>query len=152
MTVKLPMGMTVDVYNLPDDFEAQVQQAFAEYTSGTSKDYTYQDKLCFIDLAAEYLHGGKSEEVAVRQLMHDKFDDELDDQGRFADETDYYTIEFMEWCYQEGAESQELHSRTFEGVKDHHDREKIEEMLVRFIKAVIDYEKEYTDEQRFNKS
>lgn len=142
MTVNLPMGMTVDVYNLPDDFEIQVQQAFAEYTSGTSKDYTYQDKLCFIDLASNYLHGGKSSDEAVRQLMHDKFDYELDDQGRFADETDYYSTEFMEWCYEEGAESQKLHSRTFEGVKDHHDREKIEEMLVRFIKAVIDYEKE----------
>ena len=142
MTVNLPMGMTVDVYNLPDDFEIQVQQAFTEYTSGTSKDYTYQDKLCFIDLASKYLHGGKSSEEAVRQLMHDKFDYELDDQGRFADETDYYSIEFMEWCYQEGAESRELHSRTFEGVENHHDREKIEEMLVRFIKAVIDYEKE----------
>ena len=74
--------------------------------------------------------------------MHEKFDYELDDQGRFADETDYYSIEFMEWCYEEGAESQKLHSRAFKGVKDHHDREKIEEMLVRFIKAVIDYEKE----------
>ena len=142
MTVNLPMGMTVDIYNLPDDFEIQVQQAFTEFTSGTSKDYTYQDKLYFIDLASKYLHGGKKPEEAVRQLMHDKFDYELDDQGRFADETDYYSTEFMEWCYEEGAESQKLHSRTFAGVKDHHDREKIEEMLVRFIKAVIDYEKE----------
>lgn len=141
MTVNLPMGMTVDVYNLPDDFEIQVQQAFSVYTSGTSKDYTYQDKLCFIDLASKYLHGGKSEEEAVRLLMHDKFDYELDDQGRFADETDYYSIEFMEWCYQEGAESQKLHSRTFKGVENYRDREQIEEMLVRFIKAVIDYEK-----------
>lgn len=141
MTVNLPMGMTVDVYNVPDDFEIQVQQAFAEYTSGTSKDYTYQDKLGFIDLASKYLHGEKESYKAVRQLMHDKFDYELDDQGRFADETDFYSIEFMEWCYEEGAESQKLHSSKFEGVKNHHDREKIEEMLVRFIKAVIDYEK-----------
>lgn len=147
MTVNLPMGMTVDVYNLPDDFEAQVQQAFAEFTSGTSKDYTYQDKLRFIDLASKYLHGEKSSEKSVRQLMHDKFDFELDEQGRFADETDFYSIEFMEWCYEEGAASQKLHSRTFEGVKNHHDREKIEEMLVRFIKAVIDYEKEVIDER-----
>lgn len=142
MTVNLPMEMTVDVYNLPNDFEIQVQRAFADFTSGTSKDYTYQDKLRFIDLASEYLHGEKNSDEAVRKLMHDKFDYELDDQGRFADETDYYCTEFMEQCYQDGAESQRLHSRTFEGVKNHHDREKIEEMLVRFIKAVIDYEKE----------
>ncbi len=142
MTVNLPMKMTVDVYNLPDDFEIQVQQAFTEFTCGTSKDYTYQDKLYFIDLASKHLHGEKPSEESVRQLMHDKFDYELDECGRFADETDFYSIEFMEWCYQEGAENQKLHSRTFEGVKDHHDREKIEEMLVRFIKAVIDYEKE----------
>lgn len=142
MKVNLPMGMTVDVYDLPDDFEIQVQQAFTEFTYGTSKDYTYQDKLYFIDLASKYLHGGKKPEEAVRQSMHEKFDYELDDQGRFADETDFYSIEFMAQCYEEGAENQKLHSRSFEGVKDHHDREKIEEMLVRFIKAVIDYEKE----------
>ena len=139
MIVKLPMNMEVDVYNLPDDFEIQVQQAFTEFTSGTSKDYTYQDKLYFIDLASKHLHGDRKYDEAVRQLMHDKFDYELDDQGRFADETDYYCTEFMEQCYQEGAESQKLHSRSFEGVKDHHDREKIEEMLVRFIKAVIEF-------------
>jgi len=144
MTVNLPMKMIVDVYNLPDDFEIQVQKAFAEFTSGTSKDYTYQDKLSFIDLASEYLHGKKDPDEAVRKLMHDKFDYELDEQCRIADETDFYSTEFMEWCYQEGAESRELHSRSFEGVKNHHDREKIEEMLVRFIKAVIDYEKERT--------
>ena len=142
MTVNLPMGMTVDVYNLPDDFEIQVQQAFAEFTHGTHRDYTYQDKLCFIDLATDYLHGKLLPSGAVKKLMIEKFEYELDEQGRFADESDYYTQEFMEWCYEEGAENQKLHSRTFAGVKDHHDREKIEEMLVRFIKAVIDYEKE----------
>lgn len=149
MTVNLPIGMTVDVYNLPDDFETQVQNAFAEFTEGTHRNYTYQDKLTFIDLASEYLHGKKNSDEAVRKLMHDKFDYELDDQGRFADETDFYSTEFMEWCYEEGAESQKLHSRTFEGVNDHHDREKIEEMLVRFIKAVIDYEKIKATENRF---
>ena len=140
MIVKLPMDMKVDVYNLPKDFEKQVQEAFAKFTTGTAKDYTYQDKLYFIDLATKYLHGDREEDTAVRKLMIDYFEAELDEYGRIANEDDYFSIEFMEQCYQNGAESQRLHSQHFEGVKDHHDREKIEEMLVRFIKAVMDYE------------
>jgi hypothetical protein len=139
LIVKLPMGMTVDVYNLPEDFEEQVQKAFGEFTTGTAKDYTYQDKLCFIDLAIKDLHGDRQSDKAVRKLMIDYFEAEIDEQGRIANEDDYYSIEFMEWCYQSGAESQKLHSSAFEGAKDYHDREKIEEMLIRFIKAVVEF-------------
>lgn len=139
MICKLPMNIEVDIYNLPEDFEKQIQAKFAEYTKGTAKDYTYQDKLCFIDLVTKSLHGDMQEDKAVRKLMIDKFEFELDEQGRFADESDYYTQEFMEYCYQAGVENQRLHSRTFEGVRSYHDREKIEEMLVKIIKAVIEF-------------
>lgn len=141
LTVSLPKGLTVDVYDLPEDFESQVQKAFSEFTQGTAKDYTFMDKLRFIDLASYYLHGGKDEEEAVRELIHNKLDYELDEFGNFPDESDYLSVEFMEMCYSEGRRSQRLDSDGFKDVDSYKDREQIEKMLLRFIKAVIDYER-----------
>lgn len=141
LTVSLPKGLIVDVYDLPEDFELQVQKAFSEFTKGTAKDYTFMDKLRFIDLASYYLHGGKSEETAVRELIHDKLDSDLDEYGTFPDESDYLSTEFMEMCYCEGRRRQRLDSDCFKDVDSYKDREQIEKMLLRFIKAVIDYER-----------
>lgn len=141
LTVNLPKGLIVDVYDLPEDFESQVQKAFNEFTEGTAKDYTFMDKLRFIDLASYYLHGGKDEETAVRELIHDKLDYDLDEYGTFPDESDYLSTEFMEMCYSEGRRSQRLDSDGFKDVDSYKDREQIEKMLIRFIKAVIDYER-----------
>lgn len=44
-TINLPRGLEVDIFNLPEDFKEQVEQAFREYTSGTAKAYMYADKL-----------------------------------------------------------------------------------------------------------
>ena len=142
LIVTLPKDLVVDVYDLPEDFEKQVQKAFAEYTELTASDYTYQDKLMFIDRAAYILHGEKEPEERVRELIHEKLDYDLDEYGSFPDESDYLSTEFMEWCFEEGRQSQRLHSQYFEGVEQHKDQEQIEKMLERFIKAVISYEKE----------
>lgn len=139
LIVNLPKGLVVDVYDLPEDFESKVQKAFNEFTEGTVKDYTFMDKLRFIDLASYYLHGGKVEETAVRELIHNKLDYDLDEYGTFPDESDYLSIEFMEMCYLEGRRSQRLDSDGFKDADSYKDREQIEKMLCRFIKAVIDY-------------
>lgn len=141
LTVSLPKGLIVDVYDLPEDFESQVQKAFSEFTEGTAKDYTFMDKLRFIDLASYYLHGGKDDETAVRELIHDKLDYDLDEYGTFPDETDYLSTEFMEFCYSEGRRSQRLDSDGFKDVDSYKDREQIEKMLLRFIEAVVSYER-----------
>lgn len=141
LIVILPKGLSFDVYDLPDDFESQVQKAFSEFTEGTAKDYTFMDKLRFIDLASYYLHGGKDEETAVRELIHNKLDYDLDEFGTFPDETDYLSTEFMEMCYSEGRRSQRLDSDGFKDVDSYKDREQIEKMLLRFIEAVVSYER-----------
>lgn len=140
LIVRLPKGLSVDVYNLPEDFEINVQKAFSEFTQGTAKDYTFMDKLRFIDLASYYLHGGVDEEEAVRELIHGKLDYELDEFGSFPDESDYLSVEFMEMCYSEGRKSQRLDSADFARVESYKDREQIEKMLLKFIEAVIGYE------------
>lgn len=139
LTVILPKGLSVDVYDLPHDFEEQVQKAFSEFTQGTAKDYTFMDKLRFIDLASYYLHGANGEEEAVRELIHNKLDYELDEFGNFPDESDYLSVEFMEMCYSEGRRSQRLDSDGFKYVDSYKDREQIEKMLLRFIEAVVSY-------------
>ena len=140
LIVRLPKGLSVDVYNLPEDFEINVQRAFSEFTQGTAKDYTFMDKLRFIDLASYYLHGAVDEEKAVRELIHGKLDYELDEFGSFPDESDYLSVEFMETCYSEGRKSQRLDSADFARVESYKDRELIEKMLLKFIEAVIGYE------------
>lgn len=140
LTVRLPRGLFFDVYDLPDDFEEQVQKDFSEFTKGTAKDYTFMDKLRFIDLASHYLHGGKSEEEAVRELIHNKLDYELNEFGNFPNESDYLSVEFMEMCYLEGRRNQRLDSDGFKDADSYKDREQIEKMLLRFINAVVSYE------------
>ena len=142
LTVTLPKGLIVDVYDLPENFESLVQKAFAEFTELTARDYTYQDKLMFIDRAAWFLHGRKEPEERVRELIHEKLDYELDEYCSFPDESDYLSTEFMEECFEEGRQSQKLHSQYFEGVEQHKDQEQIEKMLNRFIKAVILFEQD----------
>ena len=141
LIVILPKGLSFDVYDLPNDFEEQVQKAFSEFTQGTAKDYTFMDKLRFIDLASYYLHGGKDDEEAVRELIHNKLDYELNEFGNFPDESDYLSLEFMEMCYSEGRRNQRLDSDGFKDVDSYKDREQIEKMLLRFIEAVVSYER-----------
>ena len=139
LIVILPKGLSVDVYDIPDDFESKVKKAFGEFTQGTAKDYTFMDKLRFIDLATYYLHGAKADDEVVRKLIHEKLDYDLDEFGSFPDESDYLSVEFMEMCYMEGRRNQRLDSDNFANIECYKDREQIEQMLLRFIKAVIDY-------------
>ena len=141
MIINLPRGLDVDIDNVPDDFEEQVQKAFRNYTSGTDEKYTFQDKLCFIDLCVQYLHGNKDSDDAVMDLVKDSIESDLRN-GEFPQERDYYSLEYMEYCYNQGKESQRLHSKDLGGkYKDHHLEEKIEKLIIRILKAIIMWEK-----------
>lgn len=139
MIVKLPRYLEFDLDNLPDDFEEQVKKAFAEYTELTHRDYTFQDKLMFIDNAVNMLHGKDSAQDAVMELMKNTFEYEVSEYGHFPDESDFLNTEFMEVCYEAGRESQKMYSRYN---VERHTEEKIEKMLIRLINAVFSYEKE----------
>lgn len=138
MIINLPRNLSFDLDHLPEDFEEQVTRAFAEYTECTHPDYTFQDKLCFIDVAVRLLHGDKNDSKAVMELMKDTFEYQVSEYGTFPDESDFLTTEFMEYCYRQGKEDQRLYSRYD---VDRHDEEKIEKMLIRLIQAVLVYEK-----------
>lgn len=50
MNIILPRGVKIDIDHVPDNLEEIVQKSFGEYTHGTSRAYTYEDRLMYIDV------------------------------------------------------------------------------------------------------
>lgn len=138
MYITLPKGINIDTYNVPDDFELMVQEAFAKYTEGTNPKFMYEDKLCFIDLMANYLHHQDAKEKVNARIISE-FSYELTEYGEYTEESEFLTREFMEDCYEMGVDDAQLYSRDF-SQHDKYENEKIMRILCRAIKAVMDYE------------
>lgn len=139
-TINLPRGLEVDIFDLPEDFKEQVEQAFREYTSGTAKAYMYVDKLSFIDRCVEYLNGNEDSDDVVNTLVEEAIISEWRNSGEIIKEDDIYSIEFMEDCYREGKEDAKLNSRF--GTDDHHIYDQIQKVLVQVITIVMNYRNE----------
>lgn len=139
-TINLPRGLEVDIFNLPEDFKEMIEQAFREYTDGTAKDYTYVDKLGFIDRCIEYLNGNKDSNDIINDMVKETMCTSWDEYGKIVSEDDIYNIEFMEQCYSKGIEAARLES--YFGTDDHHIYEQIQKVLVRIITIVMNYEDE----------
>lgn len=139
-TINLPRGLEVDIFDLPEDFKEQVEQAFREYTSGTSKAYMYVDKLGFIDRCVEYLNGDEDSDDVVNSLVEETMIAEWRGNGEIIKEDDIYSFEFMEGCYRKGKEGAELNSHF--GTDDHHIYDQIQKVLVQVITIVMNYRDE----------
>ncbi|MCD7882514.1 MAG: hypothetical protein LUI87_02230 [Lachnospiraceae bacterium] len=133
--LEFPRGVQVDVFNPPEDFEEQIRKSFAGYTEGTNKDYTYQDKLAYIDLMRIYAHGEPDGEETAEEYITERFEYELHENGTFLKESDFRTTEVLSDMWERG--HLDLHA-SFTG--DHHIDERIQQLLVRAIKVVINYE------------
>ena len=144
MIVKVLDRLKVDLKEIPNDFDEQVKAAFGKYTTGTSKDFTYQDKLCFIDKIVENLHRAGDEWDAVKKYLMDRFVYDIDNGDGMPDTSDYDGIEALQDIYAKGREDGRLYYQ-FEdenGIKDHHIYDKVMELEYRAIKAVIEWEHE----------
>ena len=137
-TINLPRGLEVDIFDLPEDFKEQVEQAFREYTSGTAKAYMYVDKLGFIDRCVEHLNGDKDSDDVVNSLVEEAMIAEWRSNGEIIKEDDIYSFEFMENCYRKGKEDAKLNSHF--GTDDYHIYDQIQKVLVRIIRVVMNYE------------
>ena len=137
MIFKLTRGLTVDTDDIPEDFEAQIQKCFSEYTYGTAKEYTFEDKLRFIDLCVEAFHGNLDEDDAVMYLVKSSMEADLNE-GSFPQEDDYFSFEYMAYCYKEGRDSQRLQFGSYM-YNDRHLREDVEKLLIRIIETVISW-------------
>lgn len=136
-TINLPRGLEVDIFNLPEDFKEQVEQAFKEYTSGTSKAYMYVDKLGFIDRCVEHLNGDEDSDDVVNSLVEEAMIAEWRNNSEIIKEDDIYSIDFMEDCYRKGNEDARLNSHF--GTDDHHIYDQIQKVLVQVIAIVMNY-------------
>lgn len=137
-TINLPRGLEVDIFNLPEDFKEQVEEAFEMYTSGTAKAYMYVDKLGFIDRCVECLNGNEDSDDTVNTLVEEAMIAKWRDNGGIIKENDIYSFEFMKDCYRKGKEDARLNSHF--GTDDHHIYDQIQKVLVRIIKVVMNYE------------
>lgn len=63
--VKLPRGIEVDIFNLPEDFEEQIKESFRGYTAETAKEYRYCDKRTATEIECELVVNGLLEEVEI---------------------------------------------------------------------------------------
>lgn len=136
-TINLPRGLEVNIFNLPEDFKEQVEQAFEEYTSGTAKAYMYVDKLGFIDRCVEYLNGDENSDDVVNSLVEEAMIAEWRNNGEIIEKDDIYSLEFMEDCYRKGNEDARLNSHF--GTDDHHIYDQIQKVLVQVITIVMNY-------------
>ena len=134
MKVKFSSYLEIDTDHIPDDFDELVLKAFQKFTSGTSKDYTYQDKLAYIDVMRRCLHKAHDTEECVRHLMHEMLDYEVIEYGDIPNREDYLSVEFMTSCFDAGRTN--LYAQY---TRDHHVDEVIMQLLVRAIKVVINY-------------
>lgn len=134
MTVFLPRGLRIDLDHVPDDFDDLIVNAFLEYTEGTAMAYRYIDQLGFIDACVRLLKGNVSPETAVRQLLHDTIDYQLDEFGVFPSPSDF-DESFHVYCYNAGQRFSQLKSEYVQ--KGSTEDEKIMKLLCRIIKIVM---------------
>ena len=137
MIITLPRGVNIDIDNVPENLEEIVQETFAAYTTGTSRDYTYQDKLLFIDKMIENVHHADAERD-ITGLIVGTYKDEIDDQGRLMEPEEFYSVEFMRDCYSLGRSKARLYCPLL--TNNRHTNEKVMKIVARVVKAVMNWE------------
>lgn len=139
MVITLPRGIKIDIDRVPGNLEDIVQKSFGEYTQGTSRAYTYQDRLMYIDVMMKNIWHADAQRD-VQKMILDRFKYNLDDQGELTEPEEFLSVSFMEDCYDLGHDRARLRCR---GVtEDRHDDEKIMKIIERVIRAVMNWEPE----------
>ena len=150
MKVNFPRGLVFDLDNIPEDFESQIRQAFHDFTDGTRKEYMYQDKLLFIDKMVKLLRGDRREESLVDEWINDFAEYERERNNYFVSKDDIFSRDSMVSMVGIGRKQQSLYGEYTE--KGSHEDEKIMKLLVRAIKAVMDYREETPKQKKSPKS
>ena len=136
MLIKFCHAVEVDPNKVPDNFDEQIRVAFKDYTKGTACQYRFHDKLAFIDLMSKYLHNAHDSEEAVKKLILDGVEFQLDEYGEFPTADEFWNMDFMAACYEKGRQDASLYDH-YTG--DHHVDDTIMWLLIRAIKAAMEY-------------
>lgn len=137
-TIKLPRGLEVDIFNLPENFDEEINRVFGEYTHETSEDYRDCDRLGFIDCCVRCINGDKDRYDVVDEKVEDYITSQWREYGQLDNKDDVYSADFMADCYAEGAQNAVLCSHF--GTDDHHIYDQIQKVLVLVIRIVMNYE------------
>lgn len=140
MIIKLPHVDPIDTLNLPSDFEDRVKESFGEFTALTHEDYRHEDKLLYLDNLRGFLHPGDAGEC-VKNLILASTEYQLDEYGDFPDKEDFWSMEFMEECYEAGNKK---YRDNYE--KDsHRNNGKTLKAILKIIEIVVNWRKNETD-------
>lgn len=137
MIIKLPHIDPVDTLKPPCDLSDRVSYSFTKFTELTHPDYTYEDKLLYLDNLRGFLHPVNAED-SVKNLILDVAEFELDEYGELPDKDDFWDLGFMAECYRKG-------DKTFRAVYErtsHRDNEKTLKVIFEIIKVVTNWEAE----------
>lgn len=69
--IKLPRGLEVDIFQLPENFDEEINRVFGEYTQETAEDYRDCDRLGFIDCCVRHINGDKDRYDVVDEKIKD---------------------------------------------------------------------------------
>lgn len=149
--IELPRGVRVDIFKLPENFDAIVLKCFAEYTKGTAAAYRDVDRLGFIDCFVKKLHQGGGEGDA-EDIVYEYFKNLMiqlwEDSGRMPEKDEIYNRETTEEICRLGQESRELTAR-YGG--DHHIYDEVHKILARVMRIVSNATEEEIKEARHDK-
>lgn len=140
--VTIRHGLEFDIFHLPENFADQIRADFAIFTSGTTKEFMFTDKLSYIDTVVAEINGLKDLESEVNDIMINELDE--NDETLFTD--DICNRDFVAKCYKTGQQSQKLdlsYFRMKNASKVHHvldDFDEIQKFLVKVITIVMNYE------------
>lgn len=137
-TINLPRGLEVDIFNLPENFNEEINRVFGEYTQETVKDYRDCDRLGFIDCCVRHINGNKDSYDVVDKKVEDFITAQWREYGQLDNKDNVYSADFMADCYAEGVRNAVLCSHF--GTDDHHIYDQIQKVLVQVIKIVMNYE------------
>lgn len=136
MIINLPHIKPIDTLNLSEDFEEQVKESFRVFTELTNRDYTYQDKLTYLDNLREYLHPKRAEEC-VKELIWERTEHEIVEYDNFPDKEDFWCFDFMVDCFKEGQ------SKEYRGYYEKYSSSKNDrtlKVILRIIQIIVNWE------------
>jgi hypothetical protein len=151
MIIYLIQGLKIDTDKPHGGFDVEeVRKAFRNYTQGTAPEFTWEDKLSFIDRAVEKLRtGDKDGEEAIIELMTDCFKCQLEEGLEIPERDDFYTLEFLSECFEAGVDAARLNSdrigltRKIDGKASDAAKRYIYEL----VHAVINYDESQEDRE-----
>lgn len=134
MIIKLPHIDPIDTLDVPNDFEGKVKHSFKCFTELTNPKYTYEDKLMYLDNLRGWLHPGEADD-AVKHLILEHTEFELDEYGEFPDKEKFWCLNFMCECFEKGNKP----FRDYYEEKSHSANDQTLKVIFEIIKIVMNW-------------